>query len=53
MPNVDNELALLWQRVAELEQLEISYQQRQAALEEELIELKRKGASCFGGSPSD
>ncbi|MEH1778903.1 MAG: PAS domain S-box protein [Nostoc sp.] len=41
MPNVDNELALLWQRVAELEQLEISYQQRQAALEEELIELKR------------
>ncbi|MEH1852346.1 MAG: PAS domain S-box protein [Nostoc sp.] len=49
MPNVDkinfqltDELALLRQRVAELEQSEISYQQRQAALEQELIELKIK-----------
>ncbi|MEH2148128.1 PAS domain-containing hybrid sensor histidine kinase/response regulator [Nostoc sp.] len=49
MPNVDrvnfqvtDELTLLRQRVAELEQSEISYQQRQAALEEELAELKRK-----------
>ncbi|MFN6487106.1 MULTISPECIES: PAS domain S-box protein [unclassified Nostoc] len=49
MPNVDkinfqlaDELAVLRQRVAELEQSEISYQQRQAALEEELIELKSK-----------
>ncbi|MHC5856430.1 PAS domain S-box protein [Nostoc sp.] len=48
MPNVDkinfqltDELAVLRQRVAELEQSEISYQQRQAALEQELIELKR------------
>ncbi|MEH2054539.1 PAS domain-containing hybrid sensor histidine kinase/response regulator [Nostoc sp.] len=48
MPNVDkinfqltDELALLRQRVSELEQSEISYQQRQAALEQELIELKR------------
>ncbi|QLE40372.1 PAS domain S-box protein [Nostoc sp. C052] len=49
MPNVDkinfqltDELALLRQRVAELEQSEISSQQRQAVLEEELIALKRK-----------
>ncbi|MEH1922329.1 PAS domain S-box protein [Nostoc sp.] len=49
MPNIDkinfqltDELALLRQRVAELEQSEISYQQKQAVLEEELIELKRK-----------
>ncbi|MEH1829344.1 MAG: PAS domain S-box protein [Nostoc sp.] len=49
MPNVDkinfqltDELALLRQRVAELEQSEISSQQRQAILEEELIALKRK-----------
>lgn len=49
MPNVDkinfqltDQLALLRQRVAELEQSEISSQQRQAVLEEELIELKRK-----------
>ncbi|MBN3959593.1 PAS domain S-box protein [Nostoc sp. NMS8] len=49
MPNADKinfqlteELALLRQRVAELEQSEISYQQRQTVLEEELIELKRK-----------
>ncbi|MEH2108741.1 hybrid sensor histidine kinase/response regulator [Nostoc sp.] len=49
MPNVDqvnfqvtDELTLLRQRVAELEQSEISYQQRQAALEEELAELKRQ-----------
>ncbi len=48
MPNVDqtnlpftDELTYLRQRVAELEQSEISYQQRQAALEEELIKLKR------------
>ncbi len=49
MSNVDkinfqitDELAVLRQRVAELEQSEISYQQRQAALEEQLIELNRK-----------
>ncbi|MEH1976997.1 MAG: PAS domain S-box protein [Nostoc sp.] len=49
MPNVDqvnfqvtDELTLLRQRVAELEQSEISYQQRQAALEKKLTELKRK-----------
>ncbi|MGJ5631761.1 PAS domain S-box protein [Nostoc sp. CALU 1950] len=49
MPNVDkvnfqitDDLTILRQRVAELEQSEISYQQRQAALEEELRELKRK-----------
>ncbi|MEH2115243.1 PAS domain-containing hybrid sensor histidine kinase/response regulator [Nostoc sp.] len=49
MPNVDkinfqltDELALLRQRVAELEQSEISSQQKQAMLEEELIALKRK-----------
>ncbi|MEH2155057.1 PAS domain-containing hybrid sensor histidine kinase/response regulator [Nostoc sp.] len=49
MPNVDrvnfqvtDELTLLRQRVAELEQSEISYQQRQVALEEELAELKRQ-----------
>ncbi|MDF5736398.1 MULTISPECIES: hybrid sensor histidine kinase/response regulator [unclassified Nostoc] len=49
MPNVDkinykvtDELAVMRQRVAELEQSEISYQQRQAALEEQLTELKRK-----------
>jgi PAS domain S-box-containing protein len=39
---VTDELALLRQRVAELEQSEISYQQRQAALEEELTHLKKK-----------
>ncbi|MEH2354763.1 hybrid sensor histidine kinase/response regulator [Nostoc sp.] len=37
-----DELAVLRQRVAELEQSEIFYQQRQAALEEQLTELKRK-----------
>ncbi|MEH2062584.1 MAG: PAS domain S-box protein [Nostoc sp.] len=37
-----DELTLLRQRVAEFEQSEISYQQRQAALEEELTELKGK-----------
>ncbi|MEH2319027.1 PAS domain-containing hybrid sensor histidine kinase/response regulator [Nostoc sp.] len=49
MPNVDrinykitDELAVMRQRVAELEQSEISYRQRQAALEEQLTELKRK-----------
>ncbi len=49
MPSVDkinfqvtDELVLLRQRVAELEQSEISYQQRQAALEEELTQLKKK-----------
>ncbi|MEH2144198.1 PAS domain-containing hybrid sensor histidine kinase/response regulator [Nostoc sp.] len=47
MPNVDktnfqvtDELAVLRQRVAELEQSEISYQQRQAALEEQLTKLE-------------
>ncbi|MBE8985849.1 PAS domain S-box protein [Nostoc sp. LEGE 12450] len=46
MPNVDkinskltDELAVLRQRVAELEQAEIFYQQRQVALEEQLREL--------------
>ncbi|RCJ36128.1 hybrid sensor histidine kinase/response regulator [Nostoc punctiforme NIES-2108] len=39
---VTDELAVLRQRVAELEQSEIFYQQRQTALEEELIELKRQ-----------
>jgi PAS domain S-box-containing protein len=46
MPNVDNinseltnELEALRQRVAELEQSEIFYQQRQAALEEQLTKL--------------
>ncbi|MHC5743179.1 MAG: PAS domain-containing hybrid sensor histidine kinase/response regulator [Nostoc sp.] len=38
---VTDELAVLRQRVAELEQLEIFYQKRQTALEEQLIELKR------------
>jgi PAS domain S-box-containing protein len=49
MPNVDknnykvtDELAVLRQRVAELEQSEISYQQRQAVLEEQLTELEIK-----------
>ncbi|QMS86881.1 PAS domain S-box protein [Nostoc edaphicum CCNP1411] len=49
MPNVDkinfqitDNLTVLRQRVAELEQSEIFYQQRQAALEEQLRELKRK-----------
>ncbi|MDZ8223166.1 PAS domain S-box protein [Nostoc sp. ChiVER01] len=49
MPNVDkmnfqvtNELIALRQRVAELEQSEISYQQKQAALEEQVIELEKK-----------
>ena len=47
MPNVDennfqvtDELTVLRQRVAELEQSEISYQQRQAALEEQLTKLE-------------
>ncbi|MEH2264848.1 PAS domain-containing hybrid sensor histidine kinase/response regulator [Nostoc sp.] len=47
MPNVDkinsiftDELAVLRQRVAELEQSEIFYQQRQAALEEQLTKTK-------------
>ena len=47
MPNVDetnfqvtDELAVMRQRVAELEQSEISYQQRQAALEEQLTKLE-------------
>ncbi len=49
MPNFDkihdeltNELAVMRQRVAELEQSEISYQQRQAALEEQLTKLEIK-----------
>ncbi|BBD64348.1 PAS/PAC sensor hybrid histidine kinase [Nostoc commune NIES-4072] len=49
MPNVDkinfqvtDELVALRQRVAELEQSEIFYQQRQAALEEQVIELEKK-----------
>ncbi|BDI15285.1 hypothetical protein ANSO36C_10870 [Nostoc cf. commune SO-36] len=49
MPNVDkinfkltDELAVLRQRVAELEQSEIYYQQRQAALEDQLIQLETK-----------
>ncbi|MBD2532221.1 PAS domain S-box protein [Nostoc flagelliforme FACHB-838] len=49
MPNVDkihlqltDELAFLRQRVAELEQSEIYYQQRQAALEDQLIQLETK-----------
>ncbi|MCC5600259.1 hybrid sensor histidine kinase/response regulator [Nostoc favosum] len=49
MPNVDkinfkvtDELAALRQRVAELEQSEIFYQQRQAALEGQVIELEKK-----------
>ncbi|MBN3898206.1 MAG: PAS domain S-box protein [Nostoc sp. NOS(2021)] len=49
MPNVDkinfkvtDELAVMRQRVAELEQSEISYQQRQAVLEEQLTELETK-----------
>ena len=47
MPNVDennfqvtDELTVLRQRVAELEQSEISYQQRQAAFEEQLTKLE-------------
>ncbi|MEH2398671.1 PAS domain-containing hybrid sensor histidine kinase/response regulator [Nostoc sp.] len=47
MPNVDktnfqvtDELAVMRQRVAELEQSEISYQQRQAALEDQLTKLE-------------
>ncbi|MEH2260270.1 PAS domain-containing hybrid sensor histidine kinase/response regulator [Nostoc sp.] len=49
MQNIDNnnfqlpnELGVLRQRVAELEQSERFYQQRQTALEEQLTELKRK-----------
>ncbi|MEH1838094.1 MAG: PAS domain S-box protein [Nostoc sp.] len=49
MPNVDkinfqatDELVALRQRVAELEQSEIFYQQRQAALEEQVTELQKK-----------
>jgi PAS domain S-box-containing protein len=49
MPNVDkinfqftDELAVLQHRVAELEQSEISYQQKQASLEKQLTELKTK-----------
>jgi hypothetical protein len=49
MPNVDknnceltDELAFLRQRVGELEQSEISYQQRQAALEQQVKELEVK-----------
>ncbi|MFS0516720.1 PAS domain S-box protein [Nostoc sp. UIC 10607] len=49
MPNVDkinfkvtDELAVLRQRVAELERSEIFYQQRQTALEEQVIELEKK-----------
>ncbi|MHC5595352.1 MAG: PAS domain-containing hybrid sensor histidine kinase/response regulator [Nostoc sp.] len=37
---ITDELEIMRQRVAELEQSEISHQQRYAALEEELIELK-------------
>ncbi|MEH2301200.1 MAG: PAS domain S-box protein [Nostoc sp.] len=47
MPNVDktnfqvtDELAVMRQRVAELEQSEISYQQRQATLEDQLTKLE-------------
>ncbi|MBD2730379.1 PAS domain S-box protein [Nostoc sp. FACHB-892] len=39
---VTDELVALRQRVAELEQSEIFYQQRQAALEEQVIELEKK-----------
>ncbi|MEH2118138.1 hybrid sensor histidine kinase/response regulator [Nostoc sp.] len=53
MPNVDktnfqvtDELAVLRQRVAELEQSEISYQQRQAALEEQLTKLETELATA-------
>ncbi|MBD2561995.1 MULTISPECIES: hybrid sensor histidine kinase/response regulator [Nostoc] len=49
MPNVDkinfkitDELAVLRQRVAELERSEIFYQQRQTALEQQVIELEKK-----------
>ncbi|MEH2347141.1 MAG: PAS domain-containing protein [Nostoc sp.] len=49
MPNVDkinskltDELAVLRQRIAELEQSEVFYQQRQAALEEQLTKTKTK-----------
>ncbi|WP_375511216.1 PAS domain S-box protein [uncultured Nostoc sp.] len=49
MPNVDkinlkvtDELAALRQSVAELEQSKIFYQQRQAALEKQVIELEKK-----------
>ncbi|MGF1938481.1 MAG: PAS domain S-box protein [Nostoc sp. ChiQUE02] len=49
MPNVDrinfkltDELAVLRQRVSELEQSELYYQQRQAALEGQVIELEKK-----------
>ncbi|QFS42614.1 PAS domain S-box protein [Nostoc sphaeroides] len=50
MPNVDkinkftvtDELVALRQRLAELEQSEIYYQQRQAALEKQVIELEKK-----------
>ena len=53
MPNVDktnfqvtDELTVLRQRVAELEQSEISYQQRQAALEEQLTKLETELATA-------
>lgn len=39
---VTDELVALRQRVAELEQSEIFYQQKQAALEEQVIELEKK-----------
>ncbi|MEH2312193.1 MAG: PAS domain S-box protein [Nostoc sp.] len=54
MPNVDetnfqvtDELTVLRQRVAELEQSEISYQQRQAALEEQLTKLETELATAI------
>ncbi|MEH2278487.1 MAG: PAS domain S-box protein [Nostoc sp.] len=44
---VTDELAVLRQRVAELEQSEISYQQRQAALEEQLTKLETELATAI------
>ncbi|MEH2338211.1 hybrid sensor histidine kinase/response regulator [Nostoc sp.] len=57
MPNVDktnfqvtDELAVMRQRVAELEQSEISYQQRQATLEEQLTKLETELAIAVQNS---
>lgn len=48
---VTDELVALRQRVAELEQSEIFYQQKQAALEEQVIELEKKTGACTRISP--
>ncbi|MEH2198587.1 hybrid sensor histidine kinase/response regulator [Nostoc sp.] len=60
MPNVDkinsrftDELAVLRQRVAELEQSEIFYQQRQASLEEQLTKTRTQLAAIAVQNPQN